>query len=142
MGTKGAKDMPCILLFFVLRPPTISPALAILTKSGRTGAAGPPLPDPAIVNLRTPSQLPQSTEFDHEQDSVGGTPQIFRSRRPDRKLDCWNRLAVLFASLPSPASETPWRRCKRQNSSTCSSPSGVDIATACSKCAVQQPRTP
>jgi len=119
--------------------PTISAALPILTKGGRAEAARPPLFDPAIVDLRIPSQPPRSTEFNTDQDSVGGTPQIFRSHRSVRELECWNRLAVLSASLPSPTSQTPWRRCKRKHSSTCSSPSGGNVATAWSNRAVRQP---
>ena len=45
--------------------PTISAAVPILTKSGRAEAARPPLPDPTIVDLRTPSQPPEFTKFDH-----------------------------------------------------------------------------
>ena len=43
------------------------------------------------------------------QDSVGGTPQNVESRRSERELDCWNRLAVLSTFQPLPPSETPWR---------------------------------
>ena len=108
------------------------PIPSIGLKSGRSAAARPPLPDRTIVDLRTPSQPPQSTKFDQEQDSIGGTPQNFRSRRSDRILDCWMRLAFLSASLPSATSQTPWRSRKRENSTTCSSPLGGNIVTASS----------
>ena len=112
--------------------PTKFPIPSIGPKSGRAEAAQPPLPDPTIVDLRTPLRPPQSTTFDQEQDSIGSTPQNFQSHRSDQKLDCCNRLAVLSASLPSLTSQTRWRSRKRENSSTCSSPLGGNIVTASS----------
>ena len=74
--------------------PIISPALPILTKSGRAEAAEPPLPDPAIVDLRTPLQpdeshnIARTTDFDEKWTCRSGSASSPRSyhRRPPNPL--------------------------------------------------------
>ena len=90
---------------------TISPALPILTKSVRAEAARPPLPDPTIVDLRTPSWPPQSTKFDHVLTGLHrGYPTKFQSHRSDgfpRKVAHADRLAPLYPPRPPTALRTP-----------------------------------